>query len=163
MLQSTEFYKGQVLNMEEWNRDFYGISIRYEDKIVRIKSDEALTDFLESPNKGSFVLAEYILIQYEEIYHKPLKINLHSLAIEIIAHVFVDTILENMSELSDSISHDIFKPVTAALESIRKHTQVIDCGEASVDNNRHVWDALEPFHGIIYGIAGLTGKDRETN
>lgn len=149
--------------MEEWNRDFQNISVLYEDKIVRIKSDDALVDFLELPSNGSFLLSQHILKNYERLYHKPLKIKIHSLAIEIIAHVFADSLLLNLRELSDSLSHDKLKPVAEALESVRRHTEVIDCGEASVDGNRHIWDILEPFHGIIYGIAGLTAKDGESH
>lgn len=144
--------------MEQWSRDFYGISIKYEDKVVRIKTDDALLNYLEMPAKSSYILAQHILEKYEEIYHKPLKIKPHSLAIEIIAHVFVDTLLENASKLSESLSHDLLKPLTGALNSLQKHTQVIDCGEASVDNNRLIWDALEPFYSIIYSISGQTKK-----
>jgi hypothetical protein len=144
--------------MKEWNKDFHNISIRYEDKIVRIKSDNALIEFLELPSNGSFLLSQHILKTYEQNFNKALEINHHSLAIEIIAHVFVDTILDHMSDLSNSISHNKLKSVVNALESIRRHTKIIDCGEASIDNNRHIWDLLEPFHTIIYGIAELTTK-----
>ncbi|MGB8455042.1 MAG: hypothetical protein WCD89_22275 [Anaerocolumna sp.] len=149
--------------MKEWNNDFYNISILYEDKIVRIKSDKALLEFLELPSNGSYLLSRHILKTYEQIFNKPLKINHHSLAIEIIAHVFADAILVNMSDISNSISHDKLKSVANTLGSIRQHTKIIDCGESSVDNNRHVWDILEPFHLIIYGIAELTNKKNENN
>ncbi len=139
--------------MEEWNKDFHNISILYDDKVVKIKSDDALIQFLQLPSNGSYLLSQHIIKNYEGMFHKPLKIKVHSLAIEIIAHVFVDNILMNISDLSNSISHDKLKPVMKTLESIRRHTKIIDCGEASLDTNRYVWDSLEPFHTIIYGIA----------
>ena len=142
--------------MMDWNREYHDISVKYEDKIVRIKSDDFLREYLEQLHGGALLLAEHILKTYEGLFCKPLKINHHSLAIEIIAHVFVDNILENMSEFSNFISHDKLKPVVNALEAFRKHTKVIDCGEASVDNNRHVWDVMEPIHGFIYGLANLS-------
>lgn len=147
--------------MSDWNKDFHNISILYEDKVVRIKSDRTLIDYLEMSSDRSLLLSQHILKEYEALFQKKLKMCEHSLAIEIIAHVFADTILENISELSDAISHDLLRPVVKVLESIREHTKVIDCGEALVDNNRHVWDVLVPFHGLIYGIAGLTVKEKE--
>ncbi|WMJ88271.1 hypothetical protein [Anaerocolumna sp. MB42-C2] len=146
--------------MEMWNKDFSNISIQYEDSVVRIKADDMLMNFLELPSHGSYFLSQHILNTYETIFEKPLKISNHSLAIEIIAHVFVDTILENISDFSDSISHDKLKPVIDTLEHLREHTKIIDCGESSVDNNRFIWDSLVPFHTIIYGMAEMaTTKD----
>ena len=29
---------------------------------------------------------------------------------------------------------------------------IIDCGELSVDTNRHVWDALKKYHKYIYKL-----------
>lgn len=148
-------YEGKGgISMENWNRDFHNISIIYEDKMVRIKSDEALNKFLLS-SQGPNALAEHILKNYETIFHKNLKIHIHSLAVEVIAHVFIDTLSKDIGIISDKISHDKLELVQNVLESIRKHTRIIDCGESSVDNNRFVWDMLEPFHSVLYGIVGL--------
>ncbi|MFU0827533.1 MAG: BTB domain-containing protein [Lachnoclostridium sp.] len=144
--------------MEQWNRDFHDVSILFEEKIVRIKADKALKDYLETSSHSCHALASHILKKYEEIFHKPLKIRPHSLAIEIIAHVFADTLLNNLTNLNETLARDLLKPMTNVLKSIRSHTQIIDCGESDIDGNRLVWDALEPFCGIICGIAGLTEK-----
>lgn len=146
--------------MRKWTKEFHNISIRYEDRIVRIKSDSALTHFLLS-SKGPNALAEHILESYERIYHKSLQIHIHSLAVEIIAHVFIDTISKDISILSSNISKDKLEFIQGVLESIREHTRIIDCGELSVDSNRFVWDILEPFHSILYGIVGIAACSHE--
>ncbi len=149
--------------MEEWNKGFNNISIQYDEGVVRIKADDALIKFLELPSHGSYLLSQHILKTYEKKFNKTIKISIHSLAIEIIAHVFVDTILENISDFSDSISHEKLKPVIDTLEHLREHTRVIDCGESSLDNNRFIWDSLVPFHTIIYGIAEMASTKDENH
>ena len=138
--------------MSDLNHEFHSISIQFSKKIVRVNLDYNLENYLKSSEYGAMELAEYILSYYEKKFKTPLKIRIHSLAIEILMHVFADKISCEVNTLSEHISKEILHPVIQAMETIHQHTSVIDCGEKDVDNNRFVWDALEPFHQIIYNI-----------
>ncbi|BCJ95049.1 hypothetical protein acsn021_26180 [Anaerocolumna cellulosilytica] len=140
--------------MDNFTGEYNNIGIQYEDRVVRIKADQALYQFLLEPSCGSYLLAKHILKEYRRRFHKPLQISVHSLAIEIIAHVFVDKLSVKVSGFLDKVKTDLRKPVIAAVNSIHRHTEIIDCGEEAIDNNRFIWDSLEPFHAMIYALAG---------
>lgn len=133
---------------------FEQITVRYEDKIVRVTCDDALMDYLELPGNGSVPLAEHILKSYEGYFHKPLEISLHSLAVEILGHVYADKFGSSLSELSRHLSSEQTSHLKALADKLLERTAVIDCGERSVDGNRFVWDFLEPFHSLIYLLLG---------
>lgn len=40
------------------------------------------------------------------------------------------------------------------MEHVLAHTEIIDCGESDVDNNRWIWDGLAVFKEIIYTALG---------
>lgn len=133
---------------------FESISIRYENKIVRITCNEALTNYLKLPGNGSIPLAEHILKTYESYFHKPLEITLHSLAVEILGHVYADKFGASLNHISEHFSGEQMNLLHNLAEKLLERTSVIDCGEKSVDNNRFVWDFLEPFHSLIYLLLG---------
>ena len=128
------------------------IQVTYKDKVVHIYRNDELDNFLENTENGALVLAQFILEEYQNRMGKPLDISVDSLAIEIIVHVYADRIAENMQELPEEhggmLSNVLGKMGTKA----RVHTQTIDCGERSEDSNRIVWDSLEPFKHLIYGM-----------
>lgn len=140
--------------MNEWITDFHNISVQYIDKIVRVKSDAPLEAYLAEPGNGSLELADHILSQYEALLQKPLDIGRHSLAIEILGHVFVENFAEVIESVAENIGPDLLEPIIRLMEKVQDRTEVIDCGEASVDGNRFVWDALSPFHSLIYLACG---------
>lgn len=141
----SELYKETV---------FEHITVQYEDKIVRITCDDALTDYLELPGNGSVPLAEHIRATYEGYFHKPLLISLHSLSVEILGHVYADKFGSCLSSLSKHLSAEQTNLLQTLAKKLLERTCVIDCGEKSVDNNRFIWDFLEPFHGLIYLLLG---------
>lgn len=59
-------------------------------------------------------------------------------------------ILDSKIKLPNPVKEKLVKLLT----EVCRHTDVIDCGEKPADTNRVLWDALEPFHEIIYGILG---------
>lgn len=136
--------------MYDWNIKFHGIGIVCEDKCVRVRNDQTLVDFLNDPKtKGSLLIAEYARDLYEEQFGKPLGITQDSLAIEILGHVFVDKLAAALEQLKIRVA-DSF------LDMIRLRMEVIDCGEADIDNNRRVWDALSVsgIRDIVFAVSG---------
>lgn len=136
--------------MYDWNTKFHGIGIVCEDKCVRVRNDQTLVDFLNDPKtKGSLLIAEYARDLYEEQFGKPLGITQDSLAIEILGHVFVDKLAAAHEQLKIRVA-DSF------LDMIRLRMEVIDCGEADIDNNRRVWDALSVsgIRDIVFAVSG---------
>ena len=134
--------------MGDWNKEFHGISIKCNDKLVQIKNDKALNDFLNDPkSRGSVLIADYVLELYKKELGKKLNISRNSLAIEILGHVYMDVFAGLASTM---------KPLETAMKSIRSHTDVIDCGEKDVDGNRFVWDDLAqgPFKGMVFVLCG---------
>ena len=140
--------------MPEWNTEFHKISVRADDKFARIKADKALKNYLMIPGNGSLKLADFILNYYDETMKKSLEIKRHSLAIEILAHTYADTFAKAISLLCKNSQNSVFQKALKAMKEIEGHTEIIDCGERSVDSNRHVWDSLEPFHTLIYTALG---------
>ena len=133
---------------------FESITIQYENKIVRITCDSALMNYLELPGNGSVPLAEHILKTYEHYFHKPLLISLHSLAIEILGHVYADKFASCCSDLAIHLSNEQSNCLKKMADKLLERTSIIDCGEKSVDNNRFIWDFLEPLHSFIYMLLG---------
>ena len=137
-----------------WNREYKGISISFEDRIVRIKSDSVLMEYLAREGNDAVILSGYILGTYYDMYHKPLEITQHSLAVEILIHAYLDKFLR-MIERKEIV--DVFGSKEILLKlvhSLEEHTEIIDCGEREVDNNRIVFDMLEKVHPLIYKMLG---------
>lgn len=133
-----------------------GISVKYEDRVVRIRSDENLIRFLHLDRKAGRRLAEQILTEYEAHFGKPLQISLGSLNAEIRIHVFADRLFAASEKFFTKIR---IAPHFARLAHwLHVHTRVIDCGEKTVDNNRFVFDLFAPF----CGGRKLVGTKRQT-
>lgn len=136
--------------MGEWNTGFHGIAVQCSDRMIRVKNDDALTGFLSDPDtKGALLVAKYARALYEKEMGKPIAITEDSLAIEILGHVYAGT----FAEIAEKFHVPVLKTV---MGKIRERTDIIDCGEREVDNNRFVWDELEhmKLKNIIYTMCG---------
>lgn len=137
-----------------WNQEYKKISISFEDRVVRIKCDSYLMHYLKKPGNDALVLSKYILETYYDMYHKILKISLHSLAIEILIHAYLDKFCNYVQRSEVSSIEGLDYAVKQLCQSVEKRTEVIDCGEKEVDTNRFIFDGLEKFHGLIYKMLG---------
>ena len=135
-------------------KSFENITIKYRPGMVQITCDDALKDYLDEEGNGALELSGYILEEYEKCQGKPLKITQDSLAIEILAHTYVDSFSLAISRAKRILPDVLEPPVEKLMENIRSHTGIIDCGEKEVDSNRWIWDMLVPYKGLIYGVLG---------
>lgn len=133
------------------------IKVHYKDKTVHIYHDDVMDSFLKERENGSLELADYILAEYQRRKGTPLAITRDSLAIEIIVHVYADNMAEHLQELPEEHGNVICEVIGKLGNRARTHTQTIDCGERSEDNNRFIWDGLEPFKDLIYDIERKLG------
>ena len=148
-----------MINMtytEEKNKDcsLENITITYCDRLVQITCDDALKNYLEAPGNGALQLSAHILAEYKKRRESELNISQDSLAIEILAHVYSDSFAEAVSAAGSRLPSVLSHTVHKLMKQVTVHTEIIDCGESSIDNNRRIWDALTPFKNIIYGILG---------
>lgn len=148
-----------MINMtytEEKNKDcsLEHITITYCDRLVQITCDDALKNYLEAPGNGALQLSAHILAEYKKRRESELNISQDSLAIEILAHVYSDSFAEAVSAAGSRLPSVLSHTVHKLMKQVTVHTEIIDCGESSIDNNRRIWDALTPFKNIIYGILG---------
>ena len=60
---------------EEWEKDYRGISVKYEKCWVRIVCDQILKDYLDEEGNGSLALADYALLRYKEKFGCELNIK----------------------------------------------------------------------------------------
>ena len=141
---------------EEKNKDcsLEHITITYCDRLVQISCDDALKNYLEAPGNGALQLSAHILAEYKKRRESELNISQDSLAIEILAHVYSDSFAEAVSAAGSRLPSVLSHTVHKLMKQVTVHTEIIDCGESSIDNNRRIWDALTPFKNIIYGILG---------
>lgn len=141
---------------EEKNKDcsLEHITITYCDRLVQITCDDALKNYLEAPGNGALQLSAHILAEYKKRRESKLNISQDSLAIEILAHVYSDSFAEAVSAAGSRLPSVLSHTVHKLMKQVTVHTEIIDCGESSIDNNRRIWDALTPFKNIIYGILG---------
>ena len=130
------------------------ITITYCDRLVQITCDDALKNYLEAPGNGALQLSAHILAEYKKRRESELNISQDSLAIEILAHVYSDSFAEAVSAAGSRLPSVLSHTVHKLMKQVTVHTEIIDCGESSIDNNRRIWDALTTFKNIIYGILG---------
>lgn len=140
--------------MPEWNDEYEGILICYTDKLVQVKCDDKLMNYLALPGKGAVKLAKYLKENYKNALAKELDITVDSLAIEILAHAYVDKFAETIEQISDKLTKKKKTEIVQVMEKIKERTGIIDCGEKSIDSNRFVWDLLKPFAPVIYMMMG---------
>lgn len=105
-------------------------SVNYycSNKVIHINNDRNLKNYLSEKRAGSLDVAKKSKKTYYYGYGRNINITDLSLAIEIVGHVWPDKIAR-------------YLPFGIG-KGIIKHTSVIDCGEASVDSNRWVWDSI---------------------
>ena len=136
------------------DKKFHGIKIDFEDHWANVTNDKKLMDFLGTPGNGSVELANYILNRYYEIFHKLLEIPKMSLAVEILVHAYLDVLSQNAASIQNSLPQEASKPISHLIEEVHEKASTIDCGEASVDHDRLMFNALAPFHSVILAALG---------
>lgn len=136
------------------DKDFHGITIRFEEHWACITTDQRLVDFLKGPGNGSVELAAYVLGRYPEIFHRQLKISKMSLAVEILIHAYLDVLSQNSAAIQERLPEPVSKPIRRFMAELHGKTSTIDCGESPVDHNRFVFDDLAPFHSLIFAVLG---------
>lgn len=137
-----------------WNREYKEISISFEDRVVRIKCDEFLMRYLARPGNDALILSKYILETYYDMFHKELQISQNSLAVEILIHAYVDKLCLRVADNEILGMEGLDMALKSVCQQIQSRTEIIDCGEREVDNNRFIFDGLEKFHSAIYKILG---------
>lgn len=133
--------------MTEWQKTVTGISYNFTDRVAHVVNDETLKNYLDQKGNQSLELATELKSAYQNTYGKALDISTDSLAIEILGHVFVDDFSEKVGAISKKVGIDSLADFFAKVE---KHTDVIDCGEKAVDDNRSVWDRLVPVKSLVF-------------
>lgn len=135
-------------------RLFEDIGVCYEPKIVRITTDGALMRYLAQPGRGSQELSAHILARYEALLGQALEISEASMATEILIHAYLDALFLHQKELSQHLPGGLGRKLLSLAGRLQAHTTVIDVGERSVDTNRHIFDALSPYYGVLCAILG---------
>lgn len=133
---------------------YKNITIDYDDMAVHVHDDQFLRDFLAQPENGSVELTTAIKAQYHQLFNKELAIDDDSLAIEILGHVYASKLFDLIDKASDILPESIKETAQGVVDKMQTYTDVIDIGEAAVDGNRKVWDALVPAKKIIYKLIG---------
>ena len=110
--------------------------------------------YLARPGNDSLILSNYILGTYYDMFHKILQISLHSLAVEILIHAYMDKLCICITNSETIPFEGLDKLLKQLCQMIGSRTEVIDCGEKELDHNRFVFDGLEKFHGVIYKLLG---------
>ena len=127
--------------------------IRYADRNVKVTCTDYLKQYLASDEDAALALADALLQGYQDAKGEALEISRDSLAIELIAHVFIDELFSRMEQHPEHIPALVQDSLHKVSRKILASTAVIDCGSRAVDTNRFVWDMLVPFKGLIYSMA----------
>lgn len=104
------------------------VSYWFDPKIIRIKNDDTLKEYLALNSNNSKKLAEVTKGEYYLEVGDEIKISDDSLAVEIVGHVYPEKIAKYLPRFIRN--------------KIIKHTEIIDCGEKDVDSNRWIWDSI---------------------
>lgn len=123
------------------------IKVSFGTGIVHITNDDELSKLLsKSLLPGSDQLVEAIKKDYLEWNEKELQVSDSSLIVEIWGHVYFDYFANTISRMIPlKLAGDFGAFVTERCE-------VIDSGEAKIDNNRKFWDLLAPHRNLIAGL-----------
>lgn len=140
--------------MPEWNDEYMNILLCYTDRLVQIKCDDELMKYLALPGNGAVALSKYIKEHYKEYMNKSLDISVDSLAIEILAHAYINKFAETIEKVNNRVTKKDKNEIIQVMEKIKGHTKIIDCGEKAIDSNRFVWDMLKPLSQVIYIMLG---------
>ncbi len=121
-----------------------GVKIEFLPGLIRIYSNAAFWSFLEQcPVTDLEAFIKTLKGDYQQKYHKTLKIGNNSLFVEIVGHVYFDYLARKLKRLCG------FKWGRKQLIKLIKRAEVIDCGESTVDGNRWLWDALTFLKPVI--------------
>lgn len=141
------------------NNDTYifnveGINIVLEKRgFARITNDENLDKYVIKPGHQSRILATKIKKRFKEEFNKDLNISVDSLTVEILGHIYpgkILSLLESGAILGNKVLGDsVVSSISNLKKIIDSHVNIIDCGIASLDNNRKVWDTLAPFRMLF--------------
>lgn len=144
--QEENFY------MEKINTDFQEVSFRCIPQFILVRNDNKLVSFLDQKGIGSMELARMMKDAYKKEMGKEIAISDKSLAIEILGHVYCDKFSSMLKMLP--VPKDMKMELSKIASNIKSHTDIIDCGEKSVDSNRWIWDKLEPWASMIFTLCG---------
>lgn len=133
----------------DWEREFHGVAVCYERKVVRVRTDAALMAFLAEAGKGAQELAGHILARYREKLGCELAISEGSLAVELLCHAYCDEVLRKMARLLQALPEALGRRLSQSVTRFQRHTEIIDMGERAADSNRWLFDSLTPFYGVI--------------
>ncbi len=139
------------MNRKLYRFDRGTVEVLFQQGSIHIVNDTALWTLLEGTVKeNTITLVTWIREQYQALLGKDLDITDDSLAVEIWGHVYFEYYLLILKELVRlQLLNDLLEPLLAK-------SDVIDCGEAGLDNNRKLWDMLAPHRNFILGM--LPGK-----
>ena len=102
---------------------------------------------------GARKLANECRYIYRTIHGEDINISTLSLAIELIGHVFPDKLLIAVeSKALLDLNFPLIPIIELLRHLVRKRTDVIDCGESQLDNNRTLWDKLEGLPEEFYEL-----------
>lgn len=138
----------------DWEAIFHAIGVKYEPRIVRVRTDEALMRFLAGPERGAQELAAHIRARYEEKLGCALEISERSLAVEILAHAYCDALLQRAARFARELPGSLGARLAQAAARLQRHTDIIDMGEKDLDSNRWLFDDLAPFYSLICAVLG---------
>lgn len=136
--------------MKPFDYSFENIGIRCIDRLIQVENQRALKTFLDKPGNGSMTLAKEMKRRYREDMGMEINITQKSLAIEVLGHVYVGEIAKLARYLPIPVSIKI--QLKKVMDEIKKHVDIIDCGEKEVDDNRVIWDSLEKYADQIFAI-----------
>ncbi|MHC5268493.1 hypothetical protein ACYSNO_04800 [Enterococcus sp. LJL98] len=132
----TPFYNVSATSIPE------AINYWVTPKVIHIKNDDLLKSYLTLDYKNHTREIVYASKnQYKLKYDSDISISDKSMSVEIIGHVFPDTVANYLPQWLASMIQD--------------HTSVIDSGEKLVDKDRWVWDSialvLVDYNKVILG------------
>lgn len=139
------------MKKQEYRYGNCAVAVQFEDRSIHITNNKGLWTLLgEDIESRTAALATWIKTQYQDFFGKELEITTDSLVVEIWGHVYFEYYVLAIKELLK------LKLIEGFLENILQPSEVIDCGESGLDNNRKLWDMLAPHKDFILKM--LPGK-----
>jgi hypothetical protein len=139
------------MKKQEYRDGDCAVTVQFEDRSIHITNNKSLWTLLgEDIESRTAAFAAWIKAQYYGFFGKELDITTDSLIVEIWGHVYFEYYVLAIKELLK------LKLIEGFLESILEPSEVIDCGESGLDNNRKLWDMLAPHKEFILKV--LPGK-----
>ncbi len=132
---------------------FHGITVDYGPRVVRVQADAALERYLDGHRRRALALARHMRGRYRVLMGRELDIAEDSLAIEVVAHLYAEDLAEGIIRWAERLPQGPENAVRGLMERVTRSAEVIDCGEAAIDTNRRIWDALVPLKRWILGEA----------